>query len=107
MDFRRHVLTGKATTLRRESYVSPEVFAAKREKIFARQWLCLGRADRAFRPRRCRAGNPGRCLRTRRSGPRGATATAPIEPDSKKRSETFDQVVPASTDFQRPPDVPR
>ena len=39
-------------------------------------------------------------------GSESATATAPIEPDAKNPSETLVQLAPASSVFQRPPDVP-
>jgi Rieske 2Fe-2S family protein len=50
MEFQGHVLAEKATTLPRESYTSREVFEAERERIFARRWICLGRADEAPEP---------------------------------------------------------
>jgi len=46
MEFRGHVLSERATTLPREAYVSTEIFAAEREKIFASRWICVGRSDR-------------------------------------------------------------
>jgi Rieske 2Fe-2S family protein len=50
MDFRAHVLTEKATTLPREYYVSPEIFAAEKERVFSAHWIALGRADRIREP---------------------------------------------------------
>ncbi len=50
MDFRGHVLAEKATTLPREYYVSPEIFAAEREKIFSSRWVAVGRSDRIAAP---------------------------------------------------------
>jgi Rieske 2Fe-2S family protein len=50
MDFQGHVLEAKATTLPREYYVSDEIFAAEKERIFARRWTCVGRADRLPAP---------------------------------------------------------
>ncbi|MGH9366893.1 MAG: aromatic ring-hydroxylating oxygenase subunit alpha [Thermoanaerobaculia bacterium] len=50
MEFRGHVLAEKATTLPREYYTSQEIFAAERDLIFARRWICLGRADRIPEP---------------------------------------------------------
>jgi Rieske 2Fe-2S family protein len=50
VEFRGHVLTERATTLPREAYVSPEVFAAEREKIFALRWICVGRSERVREP---------------------------------------------------------
>ena len=35
---------GGARTMPREYYASPEVFAREREQVFARQWICVGRA---------------------------------------------------------------
>ena len=37
------VSTAGARTLEREAYVSAEVFAREQERIFAREWLCVGR----------------------------------------------------------------
>ncbi|HXE57801.1 MAG TPA: aromatic ring-hydroxylating dioxygenase subunit alpha [Gemmatimonadales bacterium] len=34
-----------ARTLPREYFVSPEIFAEEQERIFARRWLCVGRAS--------------------------------------------------------------
>src|SRR5579862_9306690 len=34
-----------ATTLPRDWYVSDRVFAAERERIFAREWVCVGREE--------------------------------------------------------------
>lgn len=39
-----HVGSG-ATTLPQAHYVSDEVFAAERERIFAREWICVGREE--------------------------------------------------------------
>ena len=38
------------TTLPREYFSSPELFAEELEKIFNRRWLCVGRADRLSNP---------------------------------------------------------
>jgi len=38
------VLSEKATTLPRESYVSREIFEAERERIFSNRWIAAGRA---------------------------------------------------------------
>jgi Rieske 2Fe-2S family protein len=32
-------------TLSREYYLSPEVFARERERIFCREWFCVGREE--------------------------------------------------------------
>lgn len=32
-------------TLERESYLSPDTFARERERIFAREWMCVGREE--------------------------------------------------------------
>ncbi len=45
MDYQGHVLSGRATTLPGPSYTSAEVFAREQERIFARRWLCIGRAE--------------------------------------------------------------
>jgi Rieske 2Fe-2S family protein len=39
-----------ATTMPREYYTSPDVLVEERERIFARQWNCVGRANRIARP---------------------------------------------------------
>jgi Rieske 2Fe-2S family protein len=39
-----------AHTMPREYYVSPDVLAEERERIFARQWNCVGRTSRLARP---------------------------------------------------------
>jgi Rieske 2Fe-2S family protein len=50
MEYRGHVLEEKATTLPGRYYTSPEIYAAEREQIFARRWLCIGRADAIREP---------------------------------------------------------
>ncbi|HEY1434842.1 MAG TPA: aromatic ring-hydroxylating dioxygenase subunit alpha, partial [Thermoanaerobaculia bacterium] len=45
MDFQRHSLTDRATTLPGEFYTSPDVFAREQERIFSRRWVCVGRSD--------------------------------------------------------------
>jgi len=45
MDYRGHTLEEKVTTLPGDCYTSPAIFTAEQEKIFARRWLCAGRAD--------------------------------------------------------------
>lgn len=42
--------TAGARTLPREYYVAPDIFAEESERIFARRWLCAGRADRIAQP---------------------------------------------------------
>ncbi len=39
-----------AKTLPARWYISPDVFSAEREQIFAREWICAGRSDRLERP---------------------------------------------------------
>lgn len=39
-------VAGGAVTLAASWYVSPEIFAAEQERIFAREWLCIGREER-------------------------------------------------------------
>jgi phenylpropionate dioxygenase-like ring-hydroxylating dioxygenase large terminal subunit len=39
-----------AYTMPREYYTSPDVFVEERERIFARQWNCVGRTNRIARP---------------------------------------------------------
>jgi Rieske 2Fe-2S family protein len=39
-----------ARTLPGEFYTSPEIFREETERLFARQWVCVGRADRLERP---------------------------------------------------------
>jgi Rieske 2Fe-2S family protein len=41
---------GGQRTLDRAWYVAPEVFAAERERIFAREWICVGRAESIEKP---------------------------------------------------------
>ena len=45
MEYQGHSLARPATTLPGEFYTSAEIFARERERIFARRWLCVGRAD--------------------------------------------------------------
>jgi Rieske 2Fe-2S family protein len=42
--YRAHALPGKVRTLPREYYVSEALFQEERERIFARRWVCVGRA---------------------------------------------------------------
>ncbi|HEV3091954.1 MAG TPA: aromatic ring-hydroxylating dioxygenase subunit alpha [Candidatus Cybelea sp.] len=46
---RPHVGTG-ARTLPASWYTSPEIFAAEQERIFAHQWLCVGREESVAKP---------------------------------------------------------
>lgn len=39
-----------ARTLEGRWYTSPEIFGTERERIFAREWLCVGRAEQLTRP---------------------------------------------------------
>ena len=39
-----------ARTMPREKYTSPEIFALEKERIFARSWLCVGRASAFAKP---------------------------------------------------------
>jgi glycine betaine catabolism A len=41
---------GLERTLPREAYLSPDAFARERERIFCREWLCVGRADELAAP---------------------------------------------------------
>jgi len=50
MEYQGHVLSEKATTLPGEYYPSEAVFAAERERIFSRRWLCAGRSDAIGQP---------------------------------------------------------
>jgi Rieske 2Fe-2S family protein len=50
MEFSRHVLSEKATTLPREYYVASEIYAKEQERIFRNRWIAAGRADRLARP---------------------------------------------------------
>ncbi len=36
---------GGAKTLAASWYMSPEIFAMEQERIFAREWLCVGREE--------------------------------------------------------------
>ena len=60
MDFRGHALSNKATTLPGEYYTSDAIFASEEERIFARRWLCAGRADTIASPGDYRLVNVGR-----------------------------------------------
>ena len=50
MEFRGHALFERATTLPGEYYTSDAIFASEEERIFARRWLCAGRADALASP---------------------------------------------------------
>jgi Rieske 2Fe-2S family protein len=39
-----------AQTMPRERYTSPEIFAQEKERIFAQQWLCVGRSSTFLKP---------------------------------------------------------
>jgi Rieske 2Fe-2S family protein len=45
MEFRSHSLAKPATTLPGEFYTSAEIFAQEQDRIFARRWICVGRAN--------------------------------------------------------------
>ena len=60
MDYRGHALSDKATTLPGEYYTSDAIFASEEERIFARRWLCAGRADAVAAPGDYRLMNVGR-----------------------------------------------
>ena len=47
---RTEIPLGRARTLPREYFCSPEIFAEEQEKIFANRWLCVGRAERIAKP---------------------------------------------------------
>jgi Rieske 2Fe-2S family protein len=49
-DFRRAAVRGEARTLPGPSYTDPSVFAAERERIFFRDWVCVGRAGAIAEP---------------------------------------------------------
>lgn len=48
--FVKPVIAPGAQTLPASWYVSPEVYAAERERVFARSWICVGREDRIAAP---------------------------------------------------------
>jgi Rieske 2Fe-2S family protein len=50
MEYRGHALSDRTTTLPGEYYTSETIFAAEEERIFARRWLCAGRADAVATP---------------------------------------------------------
>jgi glycine betaine catabolism A len=52
MDFRRTVESYRqgAHTMPREQYTSPDIFIEEREHIFARHWVCVGRASAFVKP---------------------------------------------------------
>ena len=41
---------GGQKTLAARWYLSPEAFASERERVFSREWICVGRAERLERP---------------------------------------------------------
>ena len=45
MEFLGHSLAKPATTLPGEFYTSAEIFAQEQDRIFARRWICVGRAN--------------------------------------------------------------
>lgn len=45
-DFVKAALPQAAKTLEASWYLSPDVFARERDRIFSRSWICAGRADR-------------------------------------------------------------
>ena len=50
MEFRGHSLAKPVTTLPGEFYTSAEIWAQERDRIFARRWLCVGRANALAEP---------------------------------------------------------
>jgi glycine betaine catabolism A len=50
MEFLGHSLAKAATTLPGEFYTSAEIWAQERDRIFARRWLCAGRANGLAEP---------------------------------------------------------
>ena len=47
--FKKSAVRPGAMTLPQQYYTSPEIFAGEIESIFARRWLCVGRADQIAR----------------------------------------------------------
>lgn len=45
IDYRSTSVTGEARTLPGANYSDPEIFAAERERIFYRHWVCVGREE--------------------------------------------------------------
>jgi len=50
MVYRGHVLPGEVRTLPREFYASDALYREEAERIFARRWVCVGRAARVPEP---------------------------------------------------------
>jgi Rieske 2Fe-2S family protein len=50
MEFQRHALTDRATTLPGEFFTSGEIYAREQERIFLRRWLCVGRGGAIAEP---------------------------------------------------------
>ena len=44
--YRGHELAGRVRTLPGAYYAAPDLFEVEKERIFARRWVCVGRADR-------------------------------------------------------------
>jgi Rieske 2Fe-2S family protein len=50
LTYRGHALPGQVRTLPRAYYTSEEVYREEADRIFARRWLCVGRAEQIARP---------------------------------------------------------
>jgi Rieske 2Fe-2S family protein len=48
--YRGHVLPGQVRTLPRAYYTSASLYEEEAERIFARRWVCVGRAEQVARP---------------------------------------------------------
>jgi len=48
--YRGHALPGQVRTLPRAYYTSEEVYCEEADRIFARRWVCVGRAEQIERP---------------------------------------------------------
>ena len=50
LTYRGHALPGQVRTLPRAYYTSEEVYREEADRIFARRWVCVGRAEQIERP---------------------------------------------------------
>ena len=50
VSYRGHALPGQVRTLPRAYYTSESLYEEEAERIFARRWVCVGRAEQAARP---------------------------------------------------------
>ena len=68
------VSPGCERTLPRDYYLSPEMFAREQERIFCREWFCVGREEELAEPGRLRGEGRGGRKRARGAHPRRAAS---------------------------------